>query len=315
LRLASFWDRAEAIWNDSRALAWILVLAGISLALWVGFYPKSPGVSIGLLAGAAGIMSVRPKMHPAEKFAWVAVLVAFTILEVLAIKVSDQRNEDTRKAQNAAFGVIAEGLRTSIAASKGQYDSTIGHVDGVLKTTQSVASLAKSSLENITGGDSYAYMYPDFIEGQNDSLDWKIHNFGQNPLSGVTVKIRPIKGGSLLPFGRNDNSIVQFGPSDVMDIGTLPPDIGQSISRLFRPASLSYQIFIQAQNGITDELLFLRPSKNSYAYKLEVWTKASGKRHKGDVLVNVVDSPSTLLGEWMRRRVYLDWTEPSRLLQ
>jgi len=304
----AFWDRAERIWNDSRALAWTLVLAGIGLALWVGFYPKSPGVSIGLLAGVAGIMSVRLKMHPAEKFAWVAVLVAFTILEVHAIKVSDQKNEDTRTAQNKAFGLIADGLKTSIETSRTQYKSTIDHVNGVLTTTQTVARLSKENLENITGGDSYAYVYPDFTEGQNVSFDWKIHNFGKNSLSGVTVKINPVMMGSLLPFG-NKNQMAS-GQPDVIDVGTLPPNIGQSIYHLFRPNVLSYMIYIQAQNGITTELLFLRPEKNSYAYKLEVWTKASGKSRKGDVTINVVDTPSTTRKERMRRRAYLDWVEP-----
>src|SRR5664280_1120660 len=106
-----FWRRAENIWNTNRILAWGLVLTGVGLALWAGFYPKSPGVSIGLLAGVAGVMSVRPKMLPAEKFAWVAVLVAFTILEVHAIKMSDENNRSTRDSQNKAFGDIADDLK------------------------------------------------------------------------------------------------------------------------------------------------------------------------------------------------------------
>src|ERR1035441_10474178 len=98
--MQKFWEAVESVWNDSRVLAWVLPVAAFCAVLWASFWPPSPGVSIGLLALAAGIMSVRPKMHPAEKFAWVVVLIAFAVLEVLAIGRSDKANESARNLQN-----------------------------------------------------------------------------------------------------------------------------------------------------------------------------------------------------------------------
>jgi hypothetical protein len=122
-----FWSFLEHHWNHNRVVAWVLVLAAIGLALWAKFWPQSPGVSIGLLALVAGIMSIRPDMHPAEKFAWVVVLVAFTILEVLAIGRSDKDSKDARDSQNQEFQAIAGGLKTEDDGLKKAIEQTTAH--------------------------------------------------------------------------------------------------------------------------------------------------------------------------------------------
>lgn len=186
--MREFWSKAESCWNRNRILAWALVLSGIWLVLWSGFSPQSPGFSIGLLAGAAGIMSVRPKMHTAEKFAWVAILVSLTVLEVMAIGRSDKAASATRDAQNLAFKTIAEGLKTSISNSAAQYQSTISQLNDVLKQTEEVGDFAKKSLENITGGDSYIAMIPDVAYSGNE-ITFSVINRGKSLLTGASVLI------------------------------------------------------------------------------------------------------------------------------
>src|SRR5271156_4821805 len=83
----------ERVWKNSRVVAWVLVLAGMGIAYWTASHPQSPGFAIGILAAVAGVMSLRPEMHFAEKLAWIGLLVAFTVLEVHAIKVGDKKNE------------------------------------------------------------------------------------------------------------------------------------------------------------------------------------------------------------------------------
>ena len=125
----------ENKWNNSLVIAWSLVLAGIVLALGLACFPQSPGVSIGLLALVAGIMSVRT-MGAYEKMAWVAVLIAFAILEVLAIGRSDETAKATREAQNKEFDRIVQkqdlqfrstvkGLSDSYSLSQAQFDATM----------------------------------------------------------------------------------------------------------------------------------------------------------------------------------------------
>ena len=196
--MGKFWTKIEQFWNENRVLAWILPLSGLGLVLWALYWPQSPGVSIGLLALAAGVMSIRPAMHPAEKTVWVIVLVAFAILEVHAIHIGDQKSQATIEEQKKAFSDIGDGIKNSVAANKGQYDSTISHVDGVLKTTQDVARLSKTNLNTLTGGESFGYVVPRYSRSFADvipqlnppqSLPIMLMNGGGEQLSGVSVSI------------------------------------------------------------------------------------------------------------------------------
>jgi hypothetical protein len=117
--------RLETFWNKSKIVAWLLVLSATGLALWATYFPFSPGVSIGLLALAAGIMSLRPEMHIFEKMAWIAVLIVFTVLEVRAIGKSDEDNKIQRDAQNLRFDLIANGLKDAYALSQQQFTATM----------------------------------------------------------------------------------------------------------------------------------------------------------------------------------------------
>ena len=133
-------------------------------------------------------MSVRPKMWFREKLLWVFVLIAFAILEVRAIKRTDQEAREYHESQNRAFNQIAGDLKASIANSAGQYHSTIEHVDGVLKQTENLDTLARNSLENITGGDSFIAMIPD-LAYSGDEITFSVINRGKSILAGATVLI------------------------------------------------------------------------------------------------------------------------------
>jgi hypothetical protein len=266
------WKQAEFHWNNNRVLAWVLVLIGIALALWAGFFPQSPGVSIGLLAAAAGVMSLRPEMHPLEKFAWVIILVAFTILEVHAINVGDKKNEAILTTQKLAFQSIADGLASSITASKGQYDSTIKHVDGVLTTTQGVSSLTTKTLRNITGGNSYPRVIPGtniprapHHASPNNSFTMTIENTGDEILSQVSVSIAKMLQDKWSTGGlMNPVSIGILSPHSriLLPRGTMHPEPGAD-------GVDEYYIVITAQNWETVENLYFRKSKDGtgWAYK------------------------------------------------
>ncbi len=287
----------------------MLVCAGLGLVLLASLKPQSPGVSIGLLALAAGIMSVRPEMHSAEKLTWVAILVVFAILEVNAINRTEADNKSARDDQNAAFKGIADGLKASLDNSKQQYETTIGHVDGVLETTQKVSVLAKENLENVTGGNSFAYVYPKNIGGSNNFRLF-VHNEGKQILSGVVVTVVRVISGSAVP-GENAFAIMQPEQNPI-SIGTLPPNEGRSISLpqgLMTPIprpdrTAHYHIWINAQNPGSSENLDFRPSKDGrgYAYSLVVWKPATGKRRRDDVYSENL---------WIRYVKRRDWTEPN----
>jgi|GEM_PF-3361892 len=255
--MAEFWKRVEEFWNHNRVLMWVLVVTAVSSALWACFVPQSPGISIGFLALAAGIMSVRPQMHPAEKFTWVAILIAFAILEVLAIKRSDEAVKAERDRQNQQFQSIAGGLETAIATGTSQYNSTISRVNGVLTTTQEIANVAKDTLANLTGGDAVAYLAPQ-SPTDDGRVPLAIVNPCKFPLTGVTVVIK-------------DMTTVPVKSSQVIFVGTLAPHLVRELDVQLTPTPgnsppgyASFVIMIYAQNGTSYESLQFRKGKKMF---------------------------------------------------
>lgn len=118
----------ERFWNYNDVLAFGLVFLGICACFWAAHTSHSVGVAIALLAGMAGIMSVRPEMGILEKLAWVILLVSFTVLEVIAINHQDEVNA-------ANLAVQASAIRD-------------------------IGNTAQRNLLAITGGDSYVYAVP-----------------------------------------------------------------------------------------------------------------------------------------------------------
>lgn len=264
--MEGFWARLDKQWNEHVAFRYGLPVAGIALVVWARFKPQSPGVSIGLLALAAGIMSVR-RMLPAEKFAWVAILIAFTVLEVRAIKESDAENRGVRESQNAKFQEIATGLQTSISQGMSQYQSTISHVDGVLKTTQDVAATAKQDLVDVTGGNRVAVLK--IIEGLNQKDVGTAFIFVPDRGIVRNVQVRIV---NLTLFDRDVKEAKSSRPTNIfahdvdLDVGDIGFGEGRTMSAsipLGPGDEVHFNIFFGALNGMWLENLFMR-KKNGY---------------------------------------------------
>jgi hypothetical protein len=268
--MQEFWRKAEYFWSKNTALAWILVLSVMGLALWAGICPQSPGVSIGLLAGAAGIMSVRPKMHPSERFAWVAVLVTFTVLEMLAIGRADKAAEATRNSQNAAFNAIAEGLKTAISQSKEQYGATITHVDNVLTKTQETADLAKDGVLELTGADSYMVIYP-----HGELLNGKPLE-GKFDLLNVAQGKHPIWDGRIfMKEGSLSDPDNLYKVTQEFDLKPIMPTSLAGFGKSIQPPKTgvtSYNFSVASRGPLTEEELNIQfnPKANRWEYKYEI---------------------------------------------
>jgi hypothetical protein len=115
----------EDTWKTSSVLAWVLVLLGFGAVVLTFFFPQSPGVSIGLLACAAGIMSLRPDMHIYEKMAWIVVLISFTVWEIRAINKSDNENLLTLMNQNSQFKQTQTALFWAYELDREGFGSTM----------------------------------------------------------------------------------------------------------------------------------------------------------------------------------------------
>jgi hypothetical protein len=90
-------ERQELIWM-SKKITIPLVLAGFVLAAWSSYAIPDPGIAIGLLGSVAGVMSLRPSMHFAEKMSWLVVLVCLATAEIRSIHISARENTDRNQA-------------------------------------------------------------------------------------------------------------------------------------------------------------------------------------------------------------------------
>jgi hypothetical protein len=133
-------SRLDSAWN-SWPVAVLLCLAGLYAADWAYRTTPAPGVSIGLLAAGAAIMTLRPQpMGFPEKLCWAVIISVFLVAEVHSIhndrnKADAQATIDRQKqdydfgkvltTQNADFAQTAQGLEKSYKLSQDQFNATI----------------------------------------------------------------------------------------------------------------------------------------------------------------------------------------------
>ena len=297
-----------ALW-ESRYTAVGLLLIATSLAIWLNIQHFLPGVAVAVLGFMAAVMSVRPNMASAEKFVWIIVVTAVLVAEISNIRSdrgqSDATQQRTQQSQKDQFAFVAQGVEDSILLSRLQFDPTIRCVDGVLKTTQTVAKLSKSNLEAVTGGNSFAFVYPSMGVG-NPLAQLSNHNGGKEILSGVTATIYRI--------------VREAGPCDLGDrmgspailMGSIAPNEGRIVpppSKLLSPQLRSdgldhFHIYVNAQNPGTTEDLYFRRSQDgsSFAYSLLAFKDMKGLA-LGKGIVNDGCGP-------IRYVKKVDWTEP-----
>ena len=215
-------------------------------AIPVMWHP-SIGICIGVLGFLGAIVPLtRTDIGRREKAVWTITFTIFLLLEILAIHLEDvkhEREQQFAQCENLRqFQDVAETLHRSIAINQENYDSTIGHVDGVLKKTKEVSILAQSNLENVTGGDSFAYVYPKMQEGVY-TFPLYIHNEGGQILTGITVKIGRMIRGAYEPGVKSDVIEEGKGSLDPVVVGTLPAHKGEILPRYlmeaFRKISIS----------------------------------------------------------------------------
>jgi hypothetical protein len=309
MSMRGFFDKDgtfSKLWNSLYFGIPLWCIAAIYI-MWSWFHLPSPGKAIGALAVVAGIMSVRD-IKVLGKISWVALLVLMLVTEFRAIDKDRSENETKQKeffdAQRHGFQAIAQQADADFKTTKEGLDHSIAGVTNLLGTTQ-------KAVENITGGTSFAYVYPDFGGGDATEAILKIHNAGHQILTGVTINVNRVTQGNWELGVESLTSLTDDrNPAPTQPI-TLAPDSGEFIRnyrlhpKLNADGTAAYHIFIYSQNGGSGEDLYFRPSKDgrSLAYKFRVSGRASGKRKKNDVTVD--DGKN-----WYRYVCTVDWTEP-----
>jgi hypothetical protein len=92
----SWIDKAERLWKKNHKFAIFLVGFFAVVSLWASVRPFWPGISIGVLATVAAIMSIREMSMP-EKVAWLVILILLATAEIRSII----KNEEEQNVQLA----------------------------------------------------------------------------------------------------------------------------------------------------------------------------------------------------------------------
>ena len=255
-------------------------------------FPIIPGASIAVLAFVAVIMTVRAdKFSAAERVVWVVLGFAIMVFEIRTLYLDRQNNDEQHLSENRK-------QQQEFEATLREFERQSGQVNSVLETTRGVASLAKKSLESVTGGDSYAFAVPDNYEGHN-ILSISIRNAGRNPLTGIEVRISEVLSDTCKPNEKKCPITLDLGQMYPIAVGNLS---GRGAEILPRPIDAGtqekpkhYQIRISAQNGYAIEDLRFRSATRGFAYKFTVYKSVSTNATFG-TLIKPVRS--------------VDWTDP-----
>lgn len=110
-----------------------------------------------------------------------------------------------------------------------------------------------SGIDQLTGGDSFAYVVPQPHDGEGN-VPLAIRSVGRNPLNGVKLIIRDVS-----------HDIPPDQEARTLQVGVLPRDTitplnGVAIKASKTPGRRVYHIEILAMNGIVDQVIQLRTS-------------------------------------------------------
>jgi hypothetical protein len=275
-------------------LCYIAVLCAI--AWWMPYTRLPwPGVAVAIIAVLAAVMSVHPDMHPRHKVIYFSLMAALLLTEFRAMRKDredvEQKALADRAAQDAAFAQVLNRENEQFGATKRGFSDTAQNLNGVLQTTQGVANLAKDNLQQVTGGNTYAYVVPENFFGPN-RLFVEILTVGHYNLTGVKVVIAAVTVGSNCPLDESVNDpgceLHTTGSlAEPIDVGTIKGNSSRTlpaVGSMTTDANFGahYVARIYAQNGITLENIELRKSDRGpgAAYRAVVFWGDEKKERK-----------------------------------
>jgi hypothetical protein len=250
----------------------ILVVGCVFSFQW---WPVIPTVALGFLSVVAVVMTVRAdRFSHGERVVYVLIAFALFAVEMKAIYAErDQHDEEqaelrrreseTRKRESESFATLIEE----------------GH--GLFQSIQHVDTLAQESLENITGGKSFAAVTPQVWSGMVP-IPLSIYNYGKQTLTGVTVNIYGKEEWDR-PRGFFDAPTINVGTLHAGEMKLLKESITPSADRGFNDNGLKvdrFQIHIAAQNFTVVEYLDFRQGKKiPWTFRYQVTRQFVKSRH------------------------------------
>ena len=274
----------KGLWNHFLTFTQLLLLAP---ALWWIKYDHlpAPGWAVTFIAIAAALMSVHDQMGSIQKATWLLLMAAFLAAELRAISKDRWDNAEIqrieRQEDRTSFHELLTTEKTAMDNANGQYLSTLGQVNGVLHTTQSVSRLTKKNLFNITGGDSAAHFELVYMNGTTPEI--LIQNTGKYPVRNLSVQIEDVNKflntiNSRIPHAVTTDDINKstqnvnvgdLGSNQILEIPVSPEVNGVDLAH--------YIIRYSALNGGGMEVVYVRAGKDGVKH-MAVWSGDSNQK-------------------------------------
>lgn len=286
---------------------------------WWKTLPVLPGYAIAGLAFVAVVMTVRAdKFETPEKVLWVLMGAGLLFAELQVLK-SDRAESEIQQAaerqtQETRFEETVGELKKLLTEEQIHFDATAKIDRRLLKKAIGIDQVASASLANITGGSSYAYVYPkcQILDRVHIACALFIHNAGKQILTGVAVVDNIVVSGDVEKKGYETTLKPVF--RSTLTVGTMAPGWGEpipgaeQISELPPGQQAVYELVLDTPNGGEIEHMYLRRSQDGIAleYKFHVNARAFGKRKAGDLFNG---------SEWARKVMTRDWTDATQELR
>lgn len=259
----------------------VLAVAVVFLTLWRRHPPV--GVYIAALAviGVVVPLTRWEKAGPEERALWTATMLALVVLEVGSI-YKDRNEHDAeqaraRREQLEGFRRIADGLNKAIADSQENFH-------GMMERSRQIMEGVQTSIDSITGGDSFAYMQ--LMGLQKSGAVLQVQHAGNFPLHNVSARITDLSIFKRLIASRAPLNMPL--PSDTaVFVGDISANAGRPVGNLRFTGSdrQDYNIFFYGQNGFWTQLIRLRWVGGGWLQA----TRVVGGPNGADVLFEHID--------------------------
>jgi hypothetical protein len=241
-------------------LSHVLVRNGIWISafgvlIWFLIHCPPTGAAIAV-AGAVGVLAVLRALSKTDKVILVALMVGFVLIELHSIQHDRSAQDDQRSKDDAN---LQRNFEAVLSEAKNDF-----HETG--KQMEDVASRIEKVSKYVTGGDAFPVIVPQPGNGlitkdgtESIVVPLIIWNHGDYPLTGVTVSVAPGE----LELG---DWVISIYTQPEMFIPEIEPRGHRIIKgiqltpRLENTDSRSYEIVVNAQNGVYRQHLTFRKS-------------------------------------------------------
>jgi hypothetical protein len=259
-------EEFDAVW----ATKWFgiaLLTLGILLAGAFTIWTQSPGVSVAVMGAVAAAMAARTKATGLEKAAWMLLIAALLVTEVLAIRKDRKEHDDAwaqllgeevaaRTEAKNNFAGIGRGIQATIQKSDEHFDKT-------MKRSDKIMGEVDASIKTQTGADSYLY-YECQILGGPIEIDVPGARKGSMILNAYPRLVGHYALHNLHVEVVGPTGWLIGGPKPGLDYGTFgPAELGRSREGLtlsFTPDKPKqfFNVFINASNGSFGQVILVQ---------------------------------------------------------